>query len=483
MALPNELILDVCQHLPKLDLKACRLVSKVWSQFASEYLFDKVYISPRKEDIEVFNLITQHSQLRHCVKRLEYDGTRFSPSYSKNEYICRLFEQARGYSDFYRTNFNSTDLQYTQFIKSCLEASATVATIVNESSSHAFVLEGQIAWRDRHEYQRRVLENGEFLQTLTRGLNGLDFLNAVEVRNNWHAYTLSDDWRKWSPTVITKDLQHSEPYFYGSPFGRVWGLSHPRPRSWFQSDPHNGAFVEGPEAFQTITTALSQSQRNIRSFQSATLPVSMFDSNITGTLIDLSTNAYSGLEDLHLDLHETVELMEVSVGLRGLQALLGSMGGLKRLCLSLPHDEWGEKAIFKCSQVFPTNGTQWMKLNKLYIRVLLTSAKDLVNILITKMPNLRELTFEEVELLEGRWEGVIEFLKTSMKLLSFPLNKYLWLRHLEGEKFLNVSGDHQETDVFCTNLEKYVVSGGRHPCLHADEDTSASSKYLLDLDL
>ena len=123
-----------------------------------------------------------------------------------------------------------------------------------------------------------------------------------------------------------------------------------------------------------------------------------------------------------------------------------------------------------------------MSLDKLYIQSLLTSAKDLVNLLTAKLPNLRELTFREVELLEGRWEGMIEWLKTSMKLLSFPLNEYSQLRHLEGKDFLRDSGDRENVSVFCKAVETYVVSGGRHPCLDTSENPSASPKYLLSPD-
>ena len=481
MALPNELILEVCKNLAKRDLKAYRLVSKLWSHHASEYLFGKIYISPRKEDIEVFNFITQHEQLRHCVKRLEYDGTRFSPTCLESTYRIHLLMQVSCHSEFYRTHLNRLDPRYTQFIKSCLESSSTTAIL--ESSNHAFFLEDHREWRNRDEYQQTVLENGEFLQTLTRGLSRLDLLNSVEVCNEWNTYAFSDDWRKWSSTIITKDLLHSEPYFYGSPFGRVWGLSHPQPCSWTQSNSQTADLPTGCQEFQIITRALSHSQRRIRFFQISQLSVSTFDSDITGTLVNHSINTYSGLEDLDLCFYDYDGLTDRFVGLSGLQALLGSMCGLRRLYLALPCDEWGEKALFKCSQVFPFNSTQWMGLNKLCIRVLLTSARDLINLLNSKMPNLRELTFEEVELLEGRWEGIVEFLKTSMKLLSFPIHRYSGLRHLEEENFPDVSGDDEEMSVFCTDLERYVVSGGRHPCLCTDEDASASSKYFLDLDL
>lgn len=483
MALLNELVLEVCKHLANHDLKACRLVSKSWSHHASEYLFSKIYISPRKEDIEVFNLITQHPQLSHCVRRLEYDGTSFSPSYSDKDYLRHLLAQATEYSNLYRTDLNSTDLQYTRFLKSCSETSATLIAAGQEFSTHAFIVEGHREWKDRDEYQQRTVKNGNFLQTLTRGLHRLDLLNAVEVCNAWHTMTLSDYRRKWSDKR-TKDL--SEPYFYGSPFGPVWGLSHPKPCSWNRRAHHAEGFATGREEFQIITTALSQSQRHIRLFRISPLPVSIFESNITEPLLNHIINAYSGLEDLTLGLHEDNELTEVSVEykrLPDLHALLGSMSGLRRLSLTLPHNKWDGNALLNCRQIFPTNGTQWMRLNALYIQALLTSAKDLLNLLTVKMPNLRELYLSQVTLLEGRWEGVIESLKTSMKLLSFPLDQFSRLRHLDGEDFLHGSGDNEEITVFCTNIETYVVSGGRHPCLCPDEDASASRKYLLELGL
>ena len=96
------------------------------------------------------------------------------------------------------------------------------------------------------------------------------------------------------------------------------------------------------------------------------------------------------------------------------------------------------------------------------------------------MPNLRELTLLYVNLFEGQWEGVIEFLKTSMYLLSFP-TKYWRCSHPRGERF--PAGPPAERLAFSKEIEDYVVDGGRHPCLRADEDDAASKKYLSDLDL
>ena len=484
MALPHEIVLEVCKHLTKRDLKACRLVSKSWSHHASDYLFNKIYISPRKEDIEVFNLITQHAQLSHCVRHLEYDGTNFSPRYTKMGYVRNLAEQANGYSDFYRTALNIPDPQFTQFIKMCSNPSTKLAA-VQEFSSHAFIVGGHRAWKDRDVYQRRVVENGEFLRTLTCGLRKLDLLKSVEVCNEWHTWRLSDR-RKWfsADDIILESLPGS--YFYGSPFGRAWGLYYPIPHSWAcQGKSFHKGFTTGYEEFQIITTALSLSQRHIQSFHISPPPGSIFDANVTEDLVNHSISAYSSLEILFLCLSEYAKTTETAVSygsLPGLQALLRSMGELKHLTLVLPREDLDESTMFKYRQVFPTGG-KWIKLNKLRIDGLAISAKDLFHLLTVKMPMLRELSLSDVKLLEGRWEGIIEFLKTSMHLLSFPVDDYWQMRHLDGTSFLSRNGDGVESSVFRAEIGTYVVKGGRHPCLRPDEDASASTKYFSDLDL
>ena len=124
-----------------------------------------------------------------------------------------------------------------------------------------------------------------------------------------------------------------------------------------------------------------------------------------------------------------------------------------------------------------------MRLTKLDITALAISVDDLVHLLTAKMPNLRELVISDIELLGGPWEGMIEFLKTSMHLLSFPLYECSKLKHLGGRVFLGDGEEDDENLVFHAKIEEYVVNGGRHPCLRPDEDVSASRRYLLDLHL
>ena len=51
MELPDELTLQMLGYREKYELKTAKLLCKVWFHHASEFLFDKLYISPQEEDI------------------------------------------------------------------------------------------------------------------------------------------------------------------------------------------------------------------------------------------------------------------------------------------------------------------------------------------------------------------------------------------------------------------------------------------------
>ena len=99
MRLPNELVLKVLGYLEKPDLKTVRHVCKTWNHYASEPLFKRLYISPREEDIKVFEAVTQHPQLRKCVRELEYDTTSFSSRVSAYRFYILLRAQIYVYRD------------------------------------------------------------------------------------------------------------------------------------------------------------------------------------------------------------------------------------------------------------------------------------------------------------------------------------------------------------------------------------------------
>ena len=481
MDLANELVLEVCRHLPKPALKACRLVSKSWSHHASEYLFSKIYISPRKEDIEVFNLITQHTQLSRCVRHLDYDGTTFPLDYSVEKYCSDLAGQTSQFSGLYKSVSDGPDPQLRQFI-AVLSKNAREVDIEQELMMFPFILKGHREWIERAEYQKMILNDGEFLRILTHGLEKLKHLASVAVLSIWDTQALSgrsttlSDHKNGSQTL-------KQPYFFDSPFGRSWGILHPEPLCW-QKTPGKGRYQE----YHIITVALSQSQRRIRSLKLEPLSFSIFDTNqdVSQSIISHSINSFSSLHTLTL----CFEVYDEETGLKdtalpGLQAVLNSTTALRFLTLSLGYNEICETPRLRYNHVFPTDG-KWMSLTHFELSTLALKVTDLIYLLTVRMPNVRKLGVRDLELLEGRWEGVIESLKRSMQFKSFSLLQG-WdipgcqLVHLGGRYFLGDEHLSDKDSAFRKALEEYVVSGGRHPCLRWDEDASASRKYILDL--
>ena len=91
MDLPNEIILEIVKSLDKSDLMSTRLMSKTWCSCASGFLFDEVYVSASREDLGVFEAVTQHPLLSRCVRRLRYDGTEFLVNLTKKGYAQELW--------------------------------------------------------------------------------------------------------------------------------------------------------------------------------------------------------------------------------------------------------------------------------------------------------------------------------------------------------------------------------------------------------
>ena len=121
MHLPNELVLEVVYYLEKRDLKTIRLVSKLWSAYASEFLFDKIYKSLRKEDLESFEAIYNDPLPRKCVKTLEYDAIGFSTELTKDEYMEGLWTQILPMTitnnSESQTPFDCPDSQINEFVE------------------------------------------------------------------------------------------------------------------------------------------------------------------------------------------------------------------------------------------------------------------------------------------------------------------------------------------------------------------------------
>lgn len=327
--LPIELITQVLGHLEKHELKIVRLVCKVWSDCASEPLFDKLYISPRKEDIRVFKLITQHPQLSHYIKKLEYDATRFSPDISIREYTRKLLE-CTSVDDWEIGDMHQ--IRRRQNLDPQIDkALDTVSTFRNYQISEAryhdlfthygFIIEGHRHWQECAAYQERCIKSGDYHQLLTDGLRNLDRVESIHVCQE----------RDITPS---RPLEFHQAHYYDSPFGRTWHIFRTPPSCWKV----DGSIADGCDDFWELTKALALSQRRIREFKTTWLPLTVFNTKeyTTKDMVEYSVNVYSGLESLSLEIWQEEPHIKPAVKLdklSGLQNLLRSMTGLTKLDL------------------------------------------------------------------------------------------------------------------------------------------------------
>lgn len=207
--------------------------------------------------------------------------------------------------------------------------------------------------------------------------------------------------------------------------------------------------------------ALSQAGKHIKVFEDACLHPTVFSGHKSKLdIVTCSVNVFEYLE--YLDLTLICGGQDGDNSLPGLRKLLTSMVPLKTLTLQL----WGSYAISDHDQSFATQG-RWKNLTKLSLLYLVIRALDLTRFIGAAMPALSNLGLKYVGLLDGMWEGVIEFMKTSMHLSSFY-----------GEILTHLGGEDFTRGIFSGAVEDYVIRGGRHPSLLAHEPASASEKYL-----
>ena len=481
MNLPSELLLQSFQDLNKADLKNTRLVCKLWSGCASEYLFAKIFISPHKLNVQVFYDVANNPTLSRCVKELEYDAVHFSPDLTKPEYFGMLWSHSTAICSTTEADLKHPDPEIRRFVAfvqasqlNLPTAHAVKAEAWMQFGDSAFVQEGYRKWMDQAASEKKWSEGIGLLSSLVHGLRRFSRLRTVKLKSEWP-----------SRNEISRQ---------GSPLARSWHPFHARPRYW---DFGPGMPVKQTSAckdFWTLAYALSEAEKTgIRSLSiRSRLPPLAFCVPSGGRQghLDYVVAAYCKLEHLELCFAGCSEAMVESYGnLHGLQSMLESMTVLKRLELNLPKDVNDPKVFFPYTMIFPGNG-HWPHLTTLTVRNLAIGTKDLATLLITKMPSLRHLGFGNIRLLDGSWEGIVEYLRVAKRLDSFQLDLGCHLLHRGNrEYFLDCPEFETQLEPYGTCLDltimiqDYVVDWWktptlRHPSLARGQPAHESLDYL-----
>ena len=505
--LPNEIILAIVGLLAFNDLKSARLLSKAWCFCASPSLFVHLTVSPNKEDLDNFNAITQHPQLRSYVRHLWYDGSEFLLQLSKSWYLMELRLQLdSGTWPLHVTKLRSSESEIEDWIQGAIDNRESREYTRTVFCDYKFLREGYRKYHEHAIYQRKCLRDGTFFYRLVQGLKQLDCLKVVNLECSW--------------AINDRPLEPGK----GSHLARNWNTGHCRPASWEwgprtkwstwknRALPYKAG--NGAEHYCILVSALAKAQRCIKAFRTSldprcAIPPYVFDTNLEPRKASLDSRfllpfhvfnpnfknrkankalqfrndnviAFSGLEELDFRCatYDHPDSPKVYENIAGLSALLGSMDHLKFLELKLPAFRFGFRYYYIYDQVFPKK-MRWENLKHLGLFHLRIGANELILLFLDAMPGLESLEMGEIGLSQGCWEGVFEALKQMhrFEVLNFPIFTRFYHR---GTK--EILGDRYAKLVIYPQLSAYVKNGKRHPCLLTGQPNSAAREYTRDLE-
>lgn len=482
--IPPELKVAVLAQLDKRNLKNVRLVSKDWNTLATRLLFDRVYISCRAKDLEVFENITSHPVISTSVRELVYDGSLFQKEMTISVYFRHLYRSLISIKMGHKSEpFKSANREINAFIRDY--KNRTITYIYDRHIQDNFIVEGHKNYKHYAEVERRGLGNGLFLSRLCRGLRRQDRLRSVILSSNLWTYDLCENKRTGSVKPNTLHGPES-----GSPLVRSWNPLHLRPFLWTCDEMKS----ERPlvrDHFYIVTAAISKTHRNLKSLEIpygevGSLPPQTFNRPaMTDDHFAQTLNAYSGLEVLNIsiDANEDEDSDDVEA-LAALPRMLEQMRGLKTLELNLSKDvdrhpsRANTTEHYTYQQVFPTLAL-WPRLTKLSLMGIAIGGHDLL-CLVGARAKVTDLTLYCIELLDGTWEGLIEGLSHISRMTElFMIGSF---KHRGGQIFAphkTISGKSDSQTLRA--IEYYVMFGSRHPCLAPDDDSESAHWWYLDM--
>ena len=344
-------------------------------------------------------------------------------------------------------------------------------TAYNDFSDRAFVRVGRRKYGEHASYQQELLGNEVFLDTLVHGLRNLKSLQSVALEGQWARLRSLDERRR------------------GSPIARSWSNFHCVPPDWSWTHLTTLHSTSGIEHYRILTAALARSERHIESFEvsSVGIPAHLFAggtqalmkpprSDVTAftQLRSLSLVVAALTEGLGQDA-ETEATCDRYPDISGLSDLLHTATKLRDLSLDMPI-HFGEPPTFYSYAQVIRRESRWNLLEELELEHLEMTAEELLHLITCQAPNLKRLRIDEINLAQGRWQGVLQALRElpSPPALEFSHGTDTFLWHV-GVDFQH----HFTSATIYPDLMRYVTHGGRHPCLPEGEADAAASRLFV----
>lgn len=433
--------------------------------FATPLLFDKVYISPRKIDLTVFINITRHQVLGPLVREVIYDTSRFEDRISRRDYFDRLCGDL---IDCFVHENQHLEWRFYPLITALKSENSRGESLRDElyerHRKDDLVRTGYKRWKRYAKSERWAGKQTPLFSIISKGIQRSNRVRSFSV--------IGHLWENHLDQTTSLDKQ-----FSGPPSIRGWHALHARPRLDMDNLSSYNTFTDTIYVLQFTKPVVSLSMfKGMRDFGMGLTPtalkqLSRNDSFTAFLDVCIHFESFS----LSIETDETDDCAAPKF-FGVLPRILFRMKHLKRLDLALSTE--GSPNSDTCNtyeQVFPEEG-RWLQLVDLEIAGLAIGGYQLVRMLSRRFPRLQNLCLSDIELIDGSWEGVIEGMRHTLHLQSLSLGDELGhLRQRSGDTF-------EVTDLdMLHELEEYVVSGGRHPCLSTDVSAEEASNLWLDM--
>ena len=488
MYVPTELLLEILQHLEKIDLKTVRLVSRSFSRYASGFLFDTVHISAHKVDFDILSNIADHPQLSRCVKKLKYDASQF-PTMSKQCYMYELGLQLRQTMD--PTGQPAHDNPNP-------DVNGFVETLGNRSGGWSHEANRQEAWR-RYSHSsfiqggyKKFLQHADRLEEVKnrsdywRGVSKkLGHFSNIECAEMYTLWFLSD------PIFMTLNASSCGSISrIGSPLSRSWNPIHLFPKYFsygarWDSPPISS---DGTAEFRTLNRLLQSLPRRVKNLRTygAYIPVTAFiaGADVLAGLLASGFKEYDQLRSLSLGISDgQFQRDGTPIGIPSLAKLLRATTQLRNLRLNLPGKVDTHGLFYTIQDIFYGRHTMmWPYLQSLDINNLSTNAVEWIAFLAFSMPNLRSLTIFNIELGDDGWHVVVECMHRCLNLCNFRIRlggpglRYAGHTMVGDQNTPRLTMDEwgtEEHHIFPFKIAHYVLHGGRNPFLRTHQPDDA----------
>ncbi|KAI9723274.1 MAG: hypothetical protein M1812_001156 [Candelaria pacifica] len=393
--IPPELLLEIFSYHNKSDIKSVRLVCRDFHRAASQYLFERIYLSPHRLHLQILQDVSQHPIFSKYVREIVYDASYFDPDIDNtSKYQQELSLQ------FKRSK--AGDLP--------MPSEATVSEGFLKHRWHVIEQENYTTWKTESNFLRLALP----------------LLPKVDQ------ISLIDDWDDQSDT---KEQDHR---YYSTPLARQWHPTTLKPVSWCHDDKlrvrshteREARFRIRARCFLVLARALEGvpncrirhliANQEVLGKQSLGMPLGLFKSLGTAALQSVS-NTFRTLTTLNIEIMvgHWLDGWDVKGNKMSFTSILTAATGLESL-----------KIGFGPGDMHPSpdldtllGGGTWKSLRVVKFWSIYATEDGLLAFLERHRSTLRQLSLESICLESNSWPLCLDNIKSlSLQLDVFCLD-------------------------------------------------------------